>query len=109
VKKSNTVLMRRKYRKPPQPEGGVSYLKTDKTEKIGNRTFLINVVGRQHSTWQGTITLLGEKATQVTKLPLSFVGNEVLETLADSAETRSFRSLLELIHLINGTLEEDDE
>jgi hypothetical protein len=82
---------------------------TDKTAETGNRTFLINVVGRQHATWQGTVTLLGEKATQVTKLPRVFIGNEALETLVDSAETRSFRSLLELIHLINGALEESDE
>jgi hypothetical protein len=52
--------------------------------------------------------LIGEKATQVTKLPRAFVGNEALETLVDSAETKSFRSLLELIHLINGSLEEAD-
>jgi hypothetical protein len=84
-------------------------VKADKTAKIGNKTFLINVVGRQYATWQGTVTLLGEKATQVAKLPRAFVGNEALETLVDSTETKSFRSLLELIHLINGALEDDGE
>jgi hypothetical protein len=81
----------------------------DKTTKTGNKTFLINVVGKQHATWQGTVTLLGTKATQATKLPRVFLGAETLETLTDSAETRRFRSLLELIHLINGTLEEDTD
>jgi hypothetical protein len=46
-----------------------------------NRTFLIHVVGCQNATWQGSITWLEEK------------------------ETRNFRSLLELIKLIDTTMD----
>jgi hypothetical protein len=74
------------------------------------KTFLINLVGRQNATWQGTITLIDRKATHATKLPRPDLGadDEGAETLFDSRETFSFRSTLELIHLIESTFEEGE-
>ena len=46
-------------------------------------TFVVHVTGRENSTWQGQVTWLDER------------------------ETRSFRSMLELIKLIDAAMEED--
>jgi hypothetical protein len=80
-------------------------VKTDKTKKIGNKAFLIKVLGQQHATWQGTITLLGSKATHTAKPQSAAPGDRASETLASETETMGFRSLLELIHLIDDALE----
>ena len=46
-------------------------------------TFLVKLLSQQNATWQGTVTWVDKK------------------------EEQPFRSLLELIKLIDGTLEED--
>ena len=46
-------------------------------------TFVVHVTGRENSTWQGQVTWLDER------------------------ETRSFRSMLELIKLMDAAMEED--
>ena len=46
-------------------------------------TFVVHVTGRENSTWQGQVTWL------------------------DEMETRSFRSMLELIKLMDAAMEED--
>lgn len=48
-------------------------------------TFIIKILNRQNSTWQGTITWV------------------------DKQQTQNFRSALELIKLIDGALDEDVE
>lgn len=50
----------------------------------GKETFVVNIRSRENSTWQGRVTWLDEK------------------------ETRSFRSLLELIKLIDNALDADN-
>lgn len=55
--------------------------RTDKT----NGTFIVKIVNRQHSTWQGSITWVEEDKTQ------------------------NFRSALELLKLIDGALDQNDE
>ncbi len=46
-------------------------------------TFVVHVTGREDATWQGQVTWLDER------------------------ETRSFRSMLELIKLMDAAMEED--
>jgi hypothetical protein len=48
-------------------------------------TFVIRILNRQNSTWQGVVTCVEKK------------------------EEQSFRSLLELIKLIDSTFDEEDE
>lgn len=48
-------------------------------------TFVVHVISRENATWQGQVTWLDEK------------------------ETRSFRSMLELIKLIDAAMEEKEE
>jgi hypothetical protein len=79
-----------------------------KREKPNDNTFLIRIMGRQHATWQGTATLLGQKATRAVKLPQTPAGNAP-GTMPNNAETVSFRSLLELIRLIDGALADDGD
>jgi hypothetical protein len=69
-------------------------------EKTYGNAFLIKIVGRQYATWQGTVTLLGRNATRAVKLPQASAGR-ASGTMSNNAETISFRSLLELIRLID--------
>ena len=50
-----------------------------------NGTFLVKILNKQNSTWQGSITWMEEQKTQ------------------------NFRSALELIKLIDGVLDGDDD
>ena len=64
--------------------GGLSMEKRDNTEQqisLGGSTFLVRIQFQQNTSWQGTIQWL------------------------DGKQTKSFRSLLELILLINDTME----
>jgi hypothetical protein len=69
------------------------------------KTFLVNVLGLQNATWQGTITLIDKDATHPVNFPHVVRGGGKRETLADSKETMPFRSALEMITLIDGALE----
>ena len=51
----------------------------------GSGTFIVKILYRQHSTWQGTVTWVDEQREQ------------------------NFRSALELLKLIDGALDENDE
>jgi hypothetical protein len=73
---------------------------------VGGSVFLIRVLETRHATWQGTVTLPGNGAVCGAKLPRAGPTNTAPETLSDNAETRSFRSLLELIYLIDDALGE---
>jgi hypothetical protein len=72
------------------------------------KTFLIDVVGKQNATWQGTITLLGRNATRTLSLPHAANGRGHRETVMNNKETILFRSMLELIHIINDALEDEE-
>lgn len=50
-----------------------------------NKTFIVNILGRQNSTWQGSVTWVAEQKVQ------------------------HFRSALELLKLIDGALDENEE
>jgi hypothetical protein len=80
-------------------------METEK-EKGRNNIFLIKIMNQQHATWQGTVTLLGRKATRAAKLRGMSGGVDASLTFSDEADTLSFRSLLELIHMIDGALED---
>ena len=52
-------------------------------QEMVKETFVVHVTSRENSTWQGQVTWLDER------------------------ETRSFRSMLELIKLMDAAMEED--
>ncbi len=54
-----------------------------KDETSRKKTFIIQVMNTQHATWQGSVTWADEKRTE------------------------SFRSALELIHLMESAMEEE--
>ena len=66
--------------------------------------------GRRNATWQGTVTLTDRKATQAARSPgaAKRVGAGNADTLAAIKETIPFRSALELLRLIGGALEEEE-
>jgi hypothetical protein len=68
------------------------------------RAFVLNILDDQNETWQGTITLIDRKAMQMTKLPLPITNRGDAETVSVSKETVPFRSLLEMINLIDSAL-----
>jgi hypothetical protein len=86
----------------------VESVKPDKPREIRSCSFMIRILSNRHETWQGTITLLGRKATRATRLPGIGTPGSAPETLTGEAETISFRSLLELIHLIDSALGEKE-
>jgi hypothetical protein len=79
------------------------------TEKRRSNAFLIKILNTQHATWQGTITLLGTRATRAAKLRGMSGGIDASLTFPDETDTLSFRSLLELIHLIDEALGEEEK
>lgn len=52
--------------------------------RMRKETFLIHIISQEYSTWQGQVTWLNQ------------------------SETRYFRSMLELIKMIDGTLHEEE-
>jgi citrate lyase beta subunit len=85
-------------------------LKRDVFES-SSKDFIIRIVGRQHATWQGTITLTNRRATQTARLPQTVkpAGIRNADTMATVKETYPFRSMLELIHLIDSALCEEED
>jgi hypothetical protein len=77
----------------------------DNEDVAAKKTFLLNVLGRQNATWQGTLTLIDRDATHPVSFPHVVRGGGKRETLADNRETMPFRSMLEMITLIDGALE----
>ncbi|MDR2355914.1 MAG: hypothetical protein LBE16_06930 [Clostridiales Family XIII bacterium] len=73
-----------------------------------SKIFIVNLMNDQNETWQGTVTLIDQKATRTTKLPLPIcAGMGGADIMSTGKQTIPFRSLLELIHLIDSTLEEN--
>jgi hypothetical protein len=75
----------------------------------GNATFLIKVLGRQHATWQGTVTIPEEESAGAAKLPGKSRGRDVSRAMFNDRDALDFQSLLELIHLIDDALEKNKE
>jgi hypothetical protein len=95
--------------RPGNAAYGREVIATVETEKGRNNIFLIKIMNQQHATWQGTVTLLGRKATRAAKLRGMSGGVDASLTFTDEADTLSFRSLLELIHMIDGALGDEKE
>jgi hypothetical protein len=74
-----------------------------------SKDFIIRIVGRQNATRQGTVTLTDRRATQAARFPQTVkpTGIRNADTMATVKETFPFRSMLELIHLIDSALCED--
>jgi hypothetical protein len=84
-----------------------------KKATFGNssKNFLINLLGRQHATWQGTVTLTDRTAVRAMRLPRTpeRAAAGGADTLAAHKETIPFRSALELMRLIDSAFEEDED
>jgi hypothetical protein len=76
-----------------------------------SKDFFIRIVSRRHATWQGTVTLTDRKATQAARLPRAAgpFGARSADTVATAKETFPFRSMLELIHLIDSAFCDDED
>lgn len=74
-------------------------------------SFVVNLMSDRNETWQGTVTLIGQKATRATKVPLPIRrgAGGASDTVAASKETVPFRSLLELIHLLDSAFEKGEK
>jgi hypothetical protein len=84
-----------------------------KKAAFGNSTknFIINVVGRQHASWQGTVTLTDRKAVRATRLPATpeRAAAPGANTAAANKQTIPFRRALELMRLIDSAFEEEED
>ena len=76
------------------------------------KNFLIRLTDGQNGTWQGTITLIDKKATQMTRfsqradtVPHGNGSNSV----ASDRETFPFRSVIEMLRLIESGLADDEQ
>lgn len=85
-RKFRVRAIRRRIRTPDTKEGGrpMEEMKLSEARRGEKATFVVSVQFRQNATWQGTVSWSEQKAT------------------------RRFRSMLELISLMNDALIEDD-
>jgi hypothetical protein len=70
-------------------------------------TFLVHILRSQDSTWQGTVTLLDKNAKR-SLVPQLTIRDRGTNTLFNSKATLAFRSLLELLLLIDSALETEE-
>jgi hypothetical protein len=68
------------------------------------KSFLVRMIDRQNATWQGTVMPIDQNAARFARLPLPLRADGV----SMCRETLPFRSALELFHLIDSALEEEE-